>query len=305
MLSTYLWSKFRSLTVALLLISVAIAPSAAHCCPDIDGLLDVNCDQKLEIVTFGDSITNGVADSAKLGYPGRLKLIAPNANIYNYGKAGEKTPDGRVRAPARFANHPDADFVIILEGVNDYFLTSHSASATRSNLLSMVNSGKNTGGITLLAKLTAIKRDFQKPWVSAVNSAIAPYTSIDFYSLGTGIISSDQLHPNGAGYQQMANLLYTTLLLITSQERPNDTDGDGIYDFAEPRFGSNPLIADSDGDGLLDGEEVFTYGSSPLLTDTDGDGHGDAEEVQIGANPADPRPTPPTIQSLEALPEET
>ena len=54
----------------------------------------------------------------------------------------------------------------------------------------------------------------------------------------------------------------------------------------EFRFGvgTDPLVADSDGDGLTDTEEV-ALGTDPWKTDTDGDGLGDFDEVEIGTEP--------------------
>ena len=54
-----------------------------YACPDIDGMLDLNCDGEGVIVAFGDSITDGVGDSSGLGYPGRLNLLFPSATVYN------------------------------------------------------------------------------------------------------------------------------------------------------------------------------------------------------------------------------
>lgn len=47
-------------------------------------------------------------------------------------------------------------------------------------------------------------------------------------------------------------------------------------------YGSNPLVADTDNDGISDGVEVNTYGSNPRLTDTDADGLADAQEASLG-----------------------
>ena len=47
------------------------------------------------------------------------------------------------------------------------------------------------------------------------------------------------------------------------------------------RFGSDPLDADSDGDGLRDGREVF-LGTDPMDADTDDDGTGDRAETRAG-----------------------
>jgi 6-phosphogluconolactonase (cycloisomerase 2 family) len=93
-----------------------------------------------------------------------------------------------------------------------------------------------------------------------------------------------------------------------------DSDGDGIPDDAEIRLGLDPhnpvdaqedfdrdnltnlqeyLLgtdirnADTDGDGLSDGDEVNTYHTNPLLADTDGDLIPDGVEVQTGSNPLD------------------
>jgi outer membrane protein OmpA-like peptidoglycan-associated protein len=60
---------------------------------------------------------------------------------------------------------------------------------------------------------------------------------------------------------------------------PVDTDGDGLLDEEELRIGTDPRNPDTDGDGLKDGEEVYTYKTDPLNPDTDGDGLKDGEEV--------------------------
>ena len=68
----------------------------------------------------------------------------------------------------------------------------------------------------------------------------------------------------------------------------NDDDNDGLSDTLEITIGTNPLLADSDGDTLSDGEEVgydgdftlYTPGQdlNPLSNDTDGDGLLDAAD---------------------------
>ncbi|MBI2170356.1 MAG: hypothetical protein HYU28_12785, partial [Actinobacteria bacterium] len=66
-----------------------------------------------------------------------------------------------------------------------------------------------------------------------------------------------------------------------------DSDGDGLSDGEEVMiFGTDPRSADSDGDGLDDGEEVMTFGTDPLRADSDGDGLSDGEEVMtFGTDP--------------------
>jgi hypothetical protein len=124
---------------------------------------------------------------------------------------------------------------------------------------------------------------------------------------GDGLEDREELQP---GFELAGNLRPAT------NPTDEDSDNDGATDLAESNSGtfvsagdtgSNPVIADSDLDGLLDGfeatnqaegynpnvddslldsdedglttaDEVF-YGSSVLLTDTDGDGLDDFEEV--------------------------
>ena len=65
-----------------------------------------------------------------------------------------------------------------------------------------------------------------------------------------------------------------------------DSDDDGLTDTEEGVLGTDPNDPDTDGDGLLDGEEVNTYKTDPLDADTDGDTLSDGREVlKIGSNP--------------------
>jgi len=43
-----------------------------------------------------------------------------------------------------------------------------------------------------------------------------------------------------------------------------DADGDGLSDAGEATYGTDPTVADTDGDSATDGDEVLTYGSDPL-----------------------------------------
>jgi serine/threonine protein kinase len=61
-----------------------------------------------------------------------------------------------------------------------------------------------------------------------------------------------------------------------------DPDNDGLTTAQELALGTDPFNPDTDGDGLLDGEEVNIYGTDPRKRDTDGDTLDDGVEVASG-----------------------
>lgn len=64
-----------------------------------------------------------------------------------------------------------------------------------------------------------------------------------------------------------------------------DSDDDGLTDAEEKTAGTNINIIDTDNDSLSDYEEVKIYKTNPLSADSDGDGYLDGAEVKSGYNP--------------------
>ncbi len=74
-----------------------------------------------------------------------------------------------------------------------------------------------------------------------------------------------------------------------------DTNHNGLVDEGE----TDPCLADSDGDGLTDGEEDSNFNglvddgeTDPRKTDTDNDGFNDGDELASGTSPTDPNDYP-------------
>lgn len=70
-----------------------------------------------------------------------------------------------------------------------------------------------------------------------------------------------------------------------SADAQSHAPGDQLTYILKYRFGLNPLVPDTDGDGLSDYDEIFVQGTNPLSTDTDGDGMPDKWEVDQGLDP--------------------
>ena len=94
--------------------------------------------------------------------------------------------------------------------------------------------------------------------------------------------------------------------VVTGTDPNNpDSDGDGLLDGQEALdLGTNPANRDSDGDFLSDGEEVNLYGTNPNSNDTDGDGILDGVEITTGTDPL-ASPVPTAAPTDTPLPTET
>ncbi|MEA2071561.1 MAG: hypothetical protein U9O98_09765 [Asgard group archaeon] len=67
--------------------------------------------------------------------------------------------------------------------------------------------------------------------------------------------------------------------------KPLDEDHDGLNNIEEELIGTNNFLKDTDGDNLIDGEEIYWYALDPLTQDsdidTDGDGIINIDEVDV------------------------
>jgi hypothetical protein len=114
----------------------------------------------------------------------------------------------------------------------------------------------------------------------------------------------DQYHPfvNAVDFGALKLQKGHTLHLV----RIVDVDRDGLGERSEYALGTDPLRADTDDDGCVDGLEVFGwdvgegdelvhYRSDPLLPNTDFDRYTDCEEFHNGSDPTDPDSIPPEV----------
>ncbi|HSP42276.1 MAG TPA: sialate O-acetylesterase, partial [Luteolibacter sp.] len=122
-------------------------------------------------------------------------------------------------------------------------------------------------------------------------------------------VTAAPLDSDGDGMPDDFELAYTTPPSATALDPNGDPEngglGDGLTNLQEYQLGTNPLLADTDGDGLDDGPEVAGAGNrpptDPLNPDTDGDGLSDLAESNTGVwvSAADPG-TDPTNPDTDA-----
>jgi hypothetical protein len=92
-----------------------------------------------------------------------------------------------------------------------------------------------------------------------------------------------------------------TAVVDTAVATATDLDADNLEDALEWDLGLDPNNADTDADGVADGDEITLYGTEPTVADTDGDGIFDGEELfGIFTNPLvwDDHSTEASTQSM-------
>ena len=92
---------------------------------------------------------------------------------------------------------------------------------------------------------------------------------------------------DGTNTERTTPVQVSGLTLASNSWLAADSDGDGLSNAAEYRYGTDPLNADTNQDGVPDGVEV-EMGRSPTDADSDGDGVLNAAEIAQGTDPFDP-----------------
>ncbi|BBM86924.1 arylesterase [Candidatus Uabimicrobium amorphum] len=163
------------------------------------------------IVAFGDSLTYGVGASTQNNYPSVLgKLL--DREIVASGVSGETTKQGLRRLPKVLAKYSPRILLLCLGG-ND-FLRKHSQKSTVANLEKMIE--------------LAQQQDIEVVLIGVPRPSIFLSTA-EFYAqlaekynliyegesleriLGKQSLKADPIHPNAAGYAQMAQAIANTL----------------------------------------------------------------------------------------------
>jgi outer membrane protein OmpA-like peptidoglycan-associated protein len=101
------------------------------------------------------------------------------------------------------------------------------------------------------------------------------------YAFTNEIISTRAPFNNGLGDGNDAWWGILVGVSYTILPSDNDVDKDGLSKSVEEQLGTDPNKADTDGDGLSDGDEVNKYHTNPLKADSDGDGLSDKDEIMV------------------------
>ena len=106
--------------------------------------------------------------------------------------------------------------------------------------------------------------------------------------LGTDMSKDDTDGDGLSDYIEIVNLGLDPLKADSDYNGINDgdedCDADGLTNLEEIRIGTDPSLEDTDGDMLSDKKEI-ELGTDPLKKDTDNDGVSDGKEIELGTDP--------------------
>ena len=160
------------------------------------------------IICFGDSLTYGTGAPPESSYPAQLgRLIG--REVVNAGIPGDTTEDALFRLDRDVLAH-DPRVVLITLGGNDLMRDVPKDDAFR-NLEQIVRRIQDHGALVVVGgiKIPLIDRGYGKAYKKLRRSTgclLIPDILDDI--MGDDRLMSDRIHPNGKGYEIMAQRFY-------------------------------------------------------------------------------------------------
>jgi lysophospholipase L1-like esterase len=200
MLKLRLTTLFTLLPLLLLLTSCDSKPAIRPLAPDAT------------ILAFGDSLTHGNGASADQSYPALLEELL-GVRVVNAGVPGELSTAGRKRLPG-VLEKVQPQLVILIHGGND-FLQRRDITQTKQNLGVMIEACRLQGADVVLAGVPQLGL-FLSPapfYAELAEEYHLPYLEDSLSDiLKDRSLKSDTIHPNAAGYRQLAEALAELIL---------------------------------------------------------------------------------------------
>lgn len=172
------------------------------------------------ILAFGDSLTAGTGAAApEESYPAVLATLI-GRKVINAGVPGEVTEEGRARLATVLEETRPALLILCLGG-ND-FLRRLDPAQVKENLRAMVQSARERGIAVVLIAVPTLGFGLQIPplYEEIAGEAGIPVEGKALTKiLGNSALKSDEIHPNAAGYRQLAVALEKLLRRSGALER--------------------------------------------------------------------------------------
>lgn len=161
-------------------------------------------DSSAVILAFGDSLTYGTGATPAESYPAILERSI-GRKVVNAGVPGETSGQGLERLP-EVLDEVKPKLLILCHGGNDFLRRLDDAKAA-SNLREMIRLARSKG---IPVVLLATPKPGLAPSIPAFYGELAMELGVPFEEgvirtvLFDNALKSDMVHPNGAGYAQIA-----------------------------------------------------------------------------------------------------
>jgi formylglycine-generating enzyme required for sulfatase activity len=252
--------------------------------PDSDGLTNYQeIIVRLTNPNVGDSDNDGIND-------GQEVTDTTNPLIADTDGDGLNDGEEKSRSTNPLVTDTDGDsYSDSYEVTNDADPTKETSFPTYT--LTLTNNGTATGGTfaktgtlahgtNATVTATPLSGYLFGSWNGAASGSNNPTTVLmnSNKTVGASFVE-DTRDPDNDGLTN-----YQEIIIRLTNPDLADSDSDGVKDGQEVTDATNPLVVDTDGDGLSDGEEK-SRSTNPLVTDTDGDSYSDSYEVNNDADP--------------------
>jgi lysophospholipase L1-like esterase len=156
------------------------------------------------ILSFGDSLTHGSGATAEQSYPVQLQQLVGHT-VIRAGVPGEVSAAGLKRLPQLLEQHRP-ELLILCHGGND-LLRKLGSAQLRANLQAMIDIARQQEIQILLIEvpkpslLLSVEPLYAE--LAELNGLAEPITALEDI-LSDNRLKSDSIHPNAAGYRQLA-----------------------------------------------------------------------------------------------------
>ena len=265
------------------------APMLANQDPDQDGLTN------WEEFLLGSNPTVAPTEDPKAGltnivpglhvkyYDGKFAVLPDFSKLTSFKQ--EVLQNFSFSTYSTILNSGASDYIgMVLEGYFDvpvsgkyrFYLTSSDGSRLFINGVEIINNDRTHSALEMRNSI------FLNKGTNAIKIEYCDYTSIAVLALDWSGPEMERTDiTSSVWYTDEDNAVFAEVLAWQK-----DRDLDGIRDVLEKQYGTDFNKADSDGDGINDGDEVFKYHTDPTKTDTDGDGVSDYEEINMSNSDA-------------------
>lgn len=196
------------------------------------------------------------------GHPGNMNTgVMSNVTLRSFGFDGPAFVEGLVKIDTS-AFIPDEDGVFFIP--QDIYSVSGTVQ-NADKVTGLTYSTNNTFGLDLVSGELTIGES----WTIEKLPLLLGYNELTVTAMyDDNTFSSDTVVIACMYEDRMEGL----------EAAAKDSDSDGLEDYIEAIYGTDPLNPDTDGDGLSDYTELAVLGTDPLKADSDGNGIPDGDE---------------------------